>query len=270
MDKFRKMKKHKKTRKIYIKRAGSQLPRASSQIIELPPLYALENIYKNKKAISKQKGGLLSDTYVGPTWGNLVVSNFPISADNILLFKKLSTGPYMDCVISALQIIGILDFFTANVFRITKIGTTFGLDLNEIELIFTLRTNKRFLFLSTTDINEFIQNVNMYLQPGNVIFCGVDYLPNYNFTITQKHVFLIGKNLNGRIIKIDPNARNPFCFLDTDRNCLNDFEINIIKFYLLFNYTGELTQAEAEAIGITYNPTFQYINDANNNTNTNS
>lgn len=263
MEKFRKTRKTKKNRKKNIKRAGGQLPQTRAEIITLPSISSLENIYNNDKPFSNQTGGLLPTEYVGSTWGNLVVSNFPITSDNIVSFKRIANGTYMDCVISALQIIGIFDYFTANIFRITKIGTMLGVDLHEIELIFTLRTNKKFSFLSTNDINEFIQNVNTHLQPGNVIFCGVEFITQA-FTPSQNHVFLIGKDLNGRIIKLDPQSSNPFCFLDTDENCMREFAHNTIRYYLLFNYTGNLTQSEAEAIGIVTNPSFINISEGSN------
>ena len=253
------LRKTRKNRKRNIKRAGGQLPQTRAEIITLPPISSLENIYKNDKPNSNQKGGFLQAGYVGLTWGNLVVSNFPITSDNISSFKRIAHSSSMDCVISALQIIGIFDYFTANIFRITKIGKMIGLDLEEIELIFTLRTNKRFTFLSTSNVNEFIHYVNVYLQPGNVIFCGVEYETAQVFTPTTKHVFLIGKDLNNRIIKIDPAVSDPFCYLDENIDCINKFASGTIGYYLLFNYTGYLTEREAEEIGIKANPTFQHI-----------
>jgi hypothetical protein len=249
-----KLKKTRKTRKVNrknnIKISGGQLPPAPVGIVKLPPLSSLENMYENPRKSLIQKGGLLPQGYVGPTWGTLEISNFLISDQSISDFKRLSSKPHTDCVISALQIIGILDFFTANVLRITKIAPGSGIYENEIELIFSLRTNKRFLFMPTTDVNEFAQYVKKHLQPGNVVFCGVTY------TNGQKHVFLIGKDLNGNLIKIDPQVPYPLCFLESDDECYRNFAENTSKYWLLFNYTGEMTLHEAYALGILLDPTF--------------
>ena len=248
-----KLKRTRKTRKIYrrknIKRAGGQLPSTPGVVVKLPPFSSLENIYKNPKTNLNQKGGLLPRGYVGPTWGTLHLSNFTITDQILADFRRLSTRPYMDCVISALQIIGILDTFTANVLRITKIGTH-GIDSNEIELIFSLRTNQRFLFMPTNNIDEFIQYIRTHLQPGNVSFCGVTYMNG------QSHVFLIGRDTDGNIIKIDPSVPDPYCFLETDHECFRIFSQNTRQYWLLFNYTGNLTQYESYALGILTDPAF--------------
>jgi len=254
MYKLKKTRKTRKTRKANrknnIKISGGQLPPAPAGLVKLPPLSSLENMYEDPRKILNQKGGSLPQGYVGPTWGTLEISNFLISDQSISDFKRLSSKPPTDCVISALQIIGILDFFTANVLRITKIASGAGIDENEIELIFSLRTNKRFIFMPTTDVNEFAQYVKKHLQPGNVVFCGVTYMSG------QKHVFLIGKDLNGRLIKIDPQVPYPLCFLESNDECYQNFAENTSEYWLLFNYTGEMTLNEAYALGIVTDPTF--------------
>lgn len=233
----------KKTRKNR-KQTGGELPIASVYIVDLLPISSLEETYKRPKNLN-QKGGLISYEYVGSTWGNLVVSNFPISEVNLLSFRRLfANQSYMDCVISALQIIGILDFFTANIMRITSLSKI-GFQHIEIELILSLRLNKRCLFKPTNNMSEFIQYVKQHLKPGNVVFCGASYTNIY-------HVFLIGMDLAGRIIKIDPQAPNPFCYLDTDQECVRVFAANSTTYYLLFNYEGNLTPEEQKELGFIF------------------
>jgi hypothetical protein len=249
-----KLRRTRKTRKIdrrkHIKRGGGQLPSAPAGIVKLPSLSSLKNMYKNPIKNLNQNGGFLPKEYIGSTWGNLQVSNFPISDQNILDFRRISSRKHTDCVISALQIIGILDFFSANILRITKIASGAGIDENEIELIFSLRTNKRFLFIPTSNITEFSQYIKTHILPSNIAFCGVTRSNGI------KHVFLIGKDSNGNIIKIDPQAPNPYCFLETDQECYRIFSQNTLKYWLLFNYTGELSPYEANALGIQADATF--------------
>lgn len=239
----------KANRKKNIKRAGGQLPIVPAGIIKLPPISSLENIDKNKIKNLNQTGGLLPKGYVGATWGTLVLSNFPINDENLKNFRRLASKPPTDCVISALQIIGILDFFTANVLRITKIGRGTGIDANEIESIFSLRANQRFLFMPTNDVNEFAEHIKKYLPSGSVSFCGVTYTNGLN------HVFLIGKDSNGNIIKIDPQVVDSYCLLYTDA-CFRTFSQNTRQYWLLFNYTGYLTEYEKQELDIVTNPVF--------------
>jgi hypothetical protein len=246
MTRYRKIKKSgnnitKKRRRI-LKRGGGQLPNVESKTIALPPINTLQNMY-NKNEQQNQKGGELSSNYYGPTWGQLNMSTFGITNEQLMTFKRIVNSP-MDCVISAMQIIGLLDFFSANVLRLTLVGQH-GITLEEIENIFSLRTGQKFVFQPTKDINEFISTVNSKLPKNHVIFCGIKYTET-----CMRHVLLIGRGEDGRIIKIDPQSNKNICYLDTDNECIDEFARDTNEYYLLFNYDGLLTTEEREKIGI--------------------
>jgi len=244
MTKTRKIRKIRKNiiKKIS-KRGGGQLPPASVSIPQLPNICSLENVYKDNKSTSYQTGGLLPTGYVGPTWGELTLSNFVLTNQQLITFRRLfTTQSYMDCVISAMQIIGIFDFYTANILRITKLSKI-GFELGEIELIFSLRLNKKFNFVQTNNINEFIQYVSLRIKPGHCIFCGTQNRNGF------KHVFLIAKSLDNIILKIDPQSPNKFCSLETHQDCIKEFAQDNILFFVLLNYTGDLTSEEQLQMG---------------------
>lgn len=220
------------------KKGGGQLPNVEAKTIVLPPINTLENMY-NKN----QQGGQFPSDYYGPTWGNLTMSIFGITNDQLITFKRIVNSP-MDCVVSAMQIIGLLDFFSANVLRLTLVGKH-GITLDEIENIFSLRSGKKFVFQPTKDINEFISMVNVNLPINHVIFCGIKYTET-----CMRHVLLIGREQDGRIVKIDPQSNNSICYLDTDNECIDEFAKDTNEYYLLFNYEGALTKQEREILGI--------------------
>lgn len=201
------------------------------------------------------KGGTLPENYIGQTWGKLIISNFNITDEQITSFRRIVSETFasnMDCVLSAMQIIGLLDVDTSNIIRITKIGSESGISQNEIELIFSLKTNKKFEFKGTDNSNEFIQYVNEHLKPGCVIFCGTT---DRDVCKCKHHVFLIGKDTTGKMIKIDPQQKDEqkFCYLETDEICQRSIiSENVLMYYLLFNYEGNLTQEESEQMGFIF------------------
>lgn len=241
---------NKKTRKNYKRikpryfQKGGSLPEASVVEVNLEngicPKDRCLNGPKNKKGGNPK----VDDYYIGPSWGNLVVSNFKITDKNIADFKRLFGNECMyDCVVSAMQIIGILDFYTANLIRITKIGKEYGITNHEIEKIFTLIFNKRYVLQETNKANEFGEYVKSHLHPGHCIFCGIKRGDGTG------HVLLIGRDLSGRLIKLDPQSTNPFCYLEEDKDCYNEFITNTTTYYLLFNYQNCLTQEEQLRMG---------------------
>jgi hypothetical protein len=62
------------------------------------------------------------------------LSIFKISDENINSFQRFINAP-MDCVINALQLIGLLDSLTSNIFRISCVGKQ-GFELIQIEKLF--------------------------------------------------------------------------------------------------------------------------------------
>lgn len=220
---------------------GGHLPEAKPMSVKLPPYVSCRgNVFRPLS--SSQNGGSGNN--------NLIVSNFPITASHLDGFKRLfAEYSPSDCVISALQIIGILDCFTANLMRITNVSRT-GVQLKEIELIFALRYNKKFEFQTTPDFNEFKNFVIDHLMPGHTVFCGI-------VREHTSHVFLIGKNLEGQLVLMDPQQptnNNIWCMMDT-QDCFSSYMQGTLSYNLLFNYTNELTEAEQAQLGfIDYSP----------------
>lgn len=231
----------KKTLRKRVKWGGGELPDVIAEEPILPPLSLVKDIYNPLKDFQTiditQSGGALSKDYVGPTWGQLSAAIFRITDDQIKSFKRI-TASGMDCVISAMQYIGILDTFAANLLRIISIGKTIGLSTSEIESIFSLRYGRRFKFESSTSITEFVSTLKRNLLPQHVMFCGVKYIGGSN------HVFLIGRDISGNIVKIDPQSQPMYCYLESDVLCSNKFVENVEKYYLLFSYSGPMTEGE--------------------------
>jgi len=120
-----------------------------------------------------------------------ILSQFKISDENIMNFKRYLKSP-MDCVINALQLMGVLDTISSNMLRISCVGTS-GFEKEQIEKIFILYGGVNFEFKSTKDFNEFASIIENQLLPGNVVFAGY-----------TGHVFIIGRYLNGQLVYIDP------------------------------------------------------------------
>lgn len=229
-----------KTRKNVKRRGGggNQLPPAEIALFSLPT--------KRPgvcQSIGVQKGGNLPQGYVGPTWGNLIITNFRISDNDIISFQRINSN--VDCAASAMQIIGLIDNFTANIIRIMLIAhKQMGLYAGEIEAIFSLKTNKKFVFMPTTNADELVQYINAHLLPGCVVFCGATYG-------TLSHVFLIGRHTSGTFVKIDPQSSVSVCNL-AEESCKRSMFKGAKSYFLLFNYEGEFTQKEGEIMGFTY------------------
>lgn len=212
---------------------GGHLPDVPPMVLTLPPYVSCVG----KFSTHKQLGG---------NNNNFVVSNFAISTSNLTHFKRLfAEYSPMDCVISALQIIGILDCFTANLLRITQIGRV-GVSLDEIEKIFALRYNKLFNFKRTPDVNEFASFIRNHVIHGSVAFCG------YEKPDGTRHVFLIGKSNDGQLVLMDPQhptQQNTWCIIDDTNVCFAPYMEDISTYYLLFNYMDDLTEAQQVQLG---------------------
>lgn len=189
---------------------------------------------KNKKnnKNNKQIGGLLENFGLPPA---NILSQFPITDANLQTFNRTFNAP-MDCVISALQLMGILDNITANIMRISTLGVV-GFTTAQIEIIFAYKFRRNFDFKSTTDFDEWARWINTLLLPGHVVFAGY-----------TGHVFLIGRMLNGRLIYIEPQL-NMFCDLNSD-DCVAHLR-NKDNWSLLFHSDQHLT-ADQEALIIQY------------------
>ena len=160
------------------------------------------------------------------------LSVFPINADTIRNFRRFFThNSSKDCVISALQLIGVFDIFTANVLRITSSGLN-GMSKEELLTILMFRFNKRFNFqeyyndgIATNPQGgyvNFLNHLKLIFRPADLnntsIICGINKVVSrfridsngsnkiavrVGDSINIKHVFLIYSD-GTKLTKLDP------------------------------------------------------------------
>lgn len=157
------------------------------------------------------------------------IVQFRIYNEHINNFKRLVDKP-MDCVINAMQIIGMIDNNTAELLRI-MLGRR-GFVKTEIEKIFTLYLPHIFKFESM-DYNKWVDEIRKTLIPGNVIFAGY-----------SGHVFLIGKMMDDRIVMIDPQLPkgDQVCYLEYSK--CEAYIANKTNYYILKATVSELSHDE--------------------------
>jgi len=156
---------------------------------------------------------------------NIELLQYPIQLDNLCLFRRLIQTEY-DCVINALQIIGLIDDTTSQLLRISSAGQQTGFTQDQIGKIFTLYTKQQCKFLGPESWDNFKKELTDKLKPQHVTIVG-------EIKDNIKHVFLIA-NINSKFIYIDPHIKDyAFCGLDEDPNCLNLIQ-DKDGYYLLF------------------------------------
>jgi len=151
---------------------------------------------KNNIIKKLQKGG-------GPA---PFVANFQITDSSIKKFRRWVQKP-RDCVINAMELIGILDQQSADIARIF-IGDT-GAKIPQIEQVFSLvQQLYEWKFVKLNGLQDLIQitNNDAMLKKSHAMFCG--YLGE-----DEGHVFLIAKGNGGKAYYIDPQV-NEVCDLN--------------------------------------------------------
>lgn len=187
---------------------------------------------RNRKSTIIYKGGLPPHCT-----GEYMLTQFRINDAQIQSFRRNVLSP-KDCVINAMQIIGMLDIYTANLMRITLVGQH-GIDQSQIEKIFILYYGYTFKFDPITSFQD-VSNTISCLQVGHVAFAG------YQDVNGAKHVFLIGRKTDGHFYYIDPQI-NKICNL-ADPQCLQ-YIANKQFYFLLKNNHTKLTDDEFRSKG---------------------
>lgn len=164
------------------------------------------------------------------------LSQFTMTDERIQSFKRFIKSP-RDCFINAMQLMGMIDIFSANVLRISFAGEL-GFKKEQIELIFTLKTSKPFKFYQM-NYEKFYDTIKNNLEAGKVVFAGY-----------TGHVFLIGKTHNGDIVYIDPQTEIGICNL-SDENCEKLIQ-NKGDYFLMYHTETELSKDELRKLGIHY------------------
>lgn len=205
---------------------------------------------KSKSNLKKQtkKSQLLKETRLEHRPMCNILSQFKISDENIDSFQRYINSP-MDCFINALQLMGLLDSLTSNIFRISCVGKQ-GFEIMQIEKIFILLNKEKhnFDFISTKNFDEFAKTIETNLLPGHVVFAGysTDKLVGDNWANkTNGHVFIIGRYHDGRIVYIDPQI-DTICDINTCQHLIRNRGDN---YYLLHNSEEKLTNKQMEKLG---------------------
>lgn len=165
------------------------------------------------------------------------LSQFKITDSNLMSFERNISAP-MDCVISAMEVMGVINSGAANIMRISTIGAI-GITKQQIELIFAYALGKNFEFDTTSTYTQWTDIINEKLHPGHVVFAGV------TGTDDSKHVFMIGRNSSGALVLIDP-SNHMFCDLASEA-CVNRIVHGIREWHLLFS-SDEFLTAEQQTI----------------------
>jgi len=182
----------------------------------------------NSKFKTIYKGGVRPECE-----GEYMLTQFQITDANIASFMRNVLSPF-DCVINALQLIGMLDMYSANLLRITIVGQ-YGIDEHQIKKIFILYYGYNFEFEPIPSFQDF-SNMISCLEVGNVAFAG------YQDAHAGAHIFLIGRKTDGLFYYIEPQ-RNTICNLSEDPECLR-YIANKQVYYLLKNNLTRLTDAQ--------------------------
>ena len=205
--------------------------------MNISPSHSKTKTKKNKSKQNKhsKKTQLLKTVRIKNSFPECnTLSQFKISDENIMNFKRYIKSP-MDCVINALQLMGILDIVTSNMLRISCVGTN-GFEKDQIEKIFILYVGVNFEFKSTKDFNEFANTIENKLLPGHVVFAGY-----------TGHVFILGRHLDGKIMYIDPQI-DTICYINTCQDLIRN---GGKEYFILFNSEEKLTNTHLEYLGFT-------------------
>jgi hypothetical protein len=186
--------------------------------------------YESKLSKSRElRSSLISKT-------RFKIAQFRIFDENLKSFKRLIDKP-MDCVVNAMQIIGVINSTTADLLRIKAGKQVFQID--EIEKMFTLYFPHIFKFKSMDGV-EWVNQIKQILKPGHVMFVG------YSDKNGPGHVFLVGRLATDSkdIIMLDPQLPPgyQYCPLKDDR-CF-DFISNKTNYYILNSSLGKTSEAE--------------------------
>ena len=189
--------------------------------------------FNRRKTRKKMRGGM-GEQYGFPPCNFL--SQFKITDEQLLSFKRTAPTP-MDCFINALQILGVVNNITANIMRLSSAGKT-GFTTEEIEKIFIFISGHNHDFKATGSPQEFAEWIAANLIPGHVVFAG--HQGDIN------HVYLIGRQVNGNLVYIDPQA-GIFCDLSSPE-CQRYLTNNRV-YRLMFNSLDKLSPEQLRLLG---------------------
>lgn len=129
---------------------------------------------------------------------DLKIAEFKITNDNIAGFIYNVRRP-ADCVINAMQIIGMITPDVANIMRIERPeAQASGFTPTQIKAFFRSVYHREYQFDKSYGFDDFANRINNCLSTSHVSFCGWEDSNN------MKHVFLIGRTEQDIFYFIDP------------------------------------------------------------------
>jgi hypothetical protein len=174
-----------------------------------------------------------------------VFSQFEMNDEFITNFSRYIESP-KDCLISALQLLGVINSLTANIMRISSTATQSGQTKEEIEKIFIVVKGNNFEFKKSNNYNEFIATIKSHLIRGHACFAGYEG--------STSHVFLIAKDLQENILYLEPqikqNGNNgTICDIVNDPVC-EGYLKGKNNYFRLYNSREKLTNEELKSLGL--------------------
>jgi hypothetical protein len=163
---------------------------------------------------------------------------FPMSDSQLDGFKR-HVPHSSDCVINAMQLLGLIDERTGDLMRITAI-TLKGLSKEQIEKLMERTTGYKYDYRSSSSYQDFFAAATQ-LEAGRAIFCGIK---RSNGT---SHAFIIGRGLNGTLYFIDPQI--PIICDINDPSCSAHIRENVTEWFILFRSDQELSRVQLEQAG---------------------
>lgn len=124
-----------------------------------------------------------------------VPREFKITDDNIESFKGMNPNP-TDCVINAMEILGLIDSTSAGIARI--IVRDMGVITTRISEIFEFITKIKHNWVTYRDKESFSSIVGS-LSPGHAFFILAEF-----YGSDMSHAIVIAKNLSGEVFVLDP------------------------------------------------------------------
>jgi hypothetical protein len=163
---------------------------------------------------------------------------FPMSDSQLDGFKR-HVHNSSDCVINAMQLLGLIDERTGDLMRITAMPLS-GFHQQQIEKLMERTTSYKYDFRSSSSYQEFLTAITQ-LEASRAIFCGIK---RSNGT---SHAFIIGRGVNGTLYFIDPQI--PIICDITDPACSIHIRENVTEWFILFRSDKELSGVQLEQAG---------------------
>lgn len=150
---------------------------------------------------------------IKPPKPKIYLAKFPITNSNILKFARYKSHN-MDCVINALEILGVVDQKCAGIIR--TLFKEYGVKLEYIEDFFkTASPEYEWGHTAYQNFDSFKNKIETELTVNHVCFCVVDWKTG------GTHAFLIAREEDGNFVLIDGQI-NTYCYLN-ESSCYSYF-----------------------------------------------